>query len=92
MQVGCANGLLMESVHRWAAERGRRVEPFGVDLGARLVAAARVRLPHWADRADAADRVRALGLPVAGVAYGTAASEASSTAWIERATSAVHLT
>lgn len=33
LDVGCANGLLMESVHWWAAECGLRVEPYGVDLG-----------------------------------------------------------
>lgn len=50
LDVGCANGLLMESVVAWCAERGVRVEPYGVDLSAALVAVARRRLPHWADR------------------------------------------
>jgi hypothetical protein len=50
LDVGCANGLLMESVHRWAAERGLHVEPYGVDLSPNLVAAARARLPQWSDR------------------------------------------
>jgi 2-polyprenyl-3-methyl-5-hydroxy-6-metoxy-1,4-benzoquinol methylase len=50
LDVGCANGLLMESVHAWCAERGLRVEPYGIDLGAGLVEQARHRLPHWADR------------------------------------------
>ncbi len=40
----------MESVARWAAERGRRVEPFGLDISERLAALARARMPHWADR------------------------------------------
>lgn len=44
LDVGCANGLLMESVRRWAAERGRVVEPHGVDFAPRLVALARRRL------------------------------------------------
>jgi 2-polyprenyl-3-methyl-5-hydroxy-6-metoxy-1,4-benzoquinol methylase len=50
LDVGCANGLLMESVREWAAERGFTIEPYGVDLGPRLVALARKRLPRWADR------------------------------------------
>jgi len=50
LDVGCANGLLMESVAAWCAERGLRIEPYGVDLGADLVALARRRLPRWADR------------------------------------------
>jgi SAM-dependent methyltransferase len=50
LDVGCANGLLMESVVAWCAERGLHVEPFGVDLAAGLVKLARQRLPQWADR------------------------------------------
>ncbi len=52
LDLGCANGLLMESVQRWAAERGIRLEPYGVDLSPGLVALARRRLPHWADRIE----------------------------------------
>jgi hypothetical protein len=50
LDVGCANGHLMESVVAWSAERGVHVEPYGVDLSAALAAEARRRLPHWADR------------------------------------------
>jgi 2-polyprenyl-3-methyl-5-hydroxy-6-metoxy-1,4-benzoquinol methylase len=50
LDLGCANGLLMESVHRWGAEAGRRLEPYGLDASERLVALARRRLPHWRDR------------------------------------------
>lgn len=50
LDVGCANGLLMESVVEWCAERGHRVEPYGLDISEPLVARARDRLPHWADR------------------------------------------
>jgi SAM-dependent methyltransferase len=50
LDVGCANGLLMESVREWTAERGYDIEPYGVDLAPRLVALARSRLPQWADR------------------------------------------
>jgi SAM-dependent methyltransferase len=50
LDIGCANGLLMESVVAWASEAGFNVEPFGVDLSPRLARLARRRLPHWADR------------------------------------------
>jgi SAM-dependent methyltransferase len=50
LDLGCANGLLMESVHRWAAVDGRTLEPYGLDASERLVALARDRLPHWHDR------------------------------------------
>lgn len=50
LDIGCANGLLMESVHAWAKERGLTIEPHGVDIAPRLVELARSRLPHWANR------------------------------------------
>lgn len=50
LDVGCANGYLMECVHAWCAERGLTVEPYGMELGAELVRLARARLPQWADR------------------------------------------
>jgi SAM-dependent methyltransferase len=50
LDVGCANGHLLESMVAWCGERGIRLEPYGVDLSAGLVAEARRRLPGWADR------------------------------------------
>jgi hypothetical protein len=50
LDVGCANGLLMESLHAWGAERGMHVEPYGVEISWRLASLARRRLPQWADR------------------------------------------
>lgn len=50
LDIGCANGYLMESVHRWGAERGTRVEPYGLDISWRIASVAKRRLPHWADR------------------------------------------
>lgn len=52
LDVGCANGLLMESVVRWAVHA---VEPYGIDFAPGLVACARRRLPQWADRIVLAD-------------------------------------
>jgi len=45
LDVGCANGHLMESMAAWAG-----VEPFGVDISPELAELARRRLPQWADR------------------------------------------
>jgi hypothetical protein len=50
LDIGCANGLLMESVVRWAQEDGYRLEPYGLDISAKLADLARQRLPEWRDR------------------------------------------
>jgi SAM-dependent methyltransferase len=50
LDIGCANGFLMESVRRWGAEDGLDVEPYGLDISPELAALARRRLPAWADR------------------------------------------
>lgn len=57
LDLGCANGLLMESVHEWAAERGFAIEPYGVDLAPGLVDLARRRLPRWADRIEVGNAI-----------------------------------
>lgn len=50
LDIGIANGLLLESLVDWAVERGLSIEPSGIDISAALVALARARLPDWADR------------------------------------------
>jgi hypothetical protein len=51
LDLGCANGLLMESVAAWArSDRLLAVEPYGLDISARLADLARSRLPQWRDR------------------------------------------
>lgn len=47
LDVGCANGYLMECLPRWATVQ---VEPYGVDISPELVELARRRLPQWRDR------------------------------------------
>jgi hypothetical protein len=48
LDVGCANGYLLECLVDWAASGGRRLVPHGLDIGERLIAAARRRLPEFA--------------------------------------------
>jgi SAM-dependent methyltransferase len=50
LDVGCANGFLMESVRAWGADDGRDIELYGLEISPELAALARRRLPHWADR------------------------------------------
>ena len=50
LDIGCANGLLLESLAVWGVEEGKRIEPYGVEISARLADLARTRLPQWADR------------------------------------------
>lgn len=52
LDLGCANGLLMESVTDWAAERGYLIEAYGVDIAPRLVDLARERYPLWVGRIE----------------------------------------
>lgn len=50
IDVGCANGLLMETLAAWVAQSGHCIEPYGLELSERIAARARKRLPHWATR------------------------------------------
>jgi hypothetical protein len=47
LDVGCANGLLMESVPVWS---DHEIEPHGLDFAPGLVDLACARLPQWTDR------------------------------------------
>ena len=48
LDIGCANGYLLESLVAWGAERGLTLTPFGVDIGEQLIDLARTRLPQYA--------------------------------------------
>jgi hypothetical protein len=48
LDAGCANGYLLECLVGWAAERGIRLTPYGVDAGPRLIELARARMPCYA--------------------------------------------
>ena len=45
LDVGCANGLLLESMAAWGG-----VEPYGLEISPELAELARTRLPEWRDR------------------------------------------
>lgn len=47
LDVGCANGFLVECLRSWGAERGLALVPFGLDLSPDLVELARRRLPDF---------------------------------------------
>jgi 2-polyprenyl-3-methyl-5-hydroxy-6-metoxy-1,4-benzoquinol methylase len=49
LDVGCANGLLLESLIVWAHENGLSIRPHGIDLVPELIDLARQRFP---DRAE----------------------------------------
>jgi len=49
LDIGCANGYLLECLVGWGAERGFTLTPFGVDIGPQLIAEAKRRLPEYAE-------------------------------------------
>jgi hypothetical protein len=55
LDVGSANGYLLESLVRWGKQRELAIEPYGIDISRRLVALSQRRLPAWADRFETAN-------------------------------------
>jgi 2-polyprenyl-3-methyl-5-hydroxy-6-metoxy-1,4-benzoquinol methylase len=49
LDIGCANGHLMESLVVWAAEREVQLVPYGLEINEALAQIARRRLPHWSE-------------------------------------------
>lgn len=50
LDVGSANGFLLESLVSWAADEGVALDPYGIDISPDLVALAQRRIPNWTDR------------------------------------------
>jgi SAM-dependent methyltransferase len=48
LDVGCANGYLLECLVAWARERGRAIVPYGVDFSKKFVTLARRRMTAYA--------------------------------------------
>ncbi len=49
LDIGCANGYFIECLLEWTRARGLAVEPWGLDVSAKLVELAKRRCPTWAD-------------------------------------------
>ncbi|HAL49288.1 MAG TPA: hypothetical protein DCP37_16180, partial [Dehalococcoidia bacterium] len=49
LDIGCANGHLLECLVSWGRERGLNLTPHGLDLGPRLIDLARLRHPNFAE-------------------------------------------
>ncbi|HLI05470.1 MAG TPA: class I SAM-dependent methyltransferase [Ktedonobacteraceae bacterium] len=49
LDVGCANGFLLECLLAWTRLKGIEITPYGLDMSARLVELARERLPQFPD-------------------------------------------
>lgn len=49
LDIGCANGYLLECLLRWTEEHSFVIIPYGLDFSAQLLALAQKRLPQYAD-------------------------------------------
>ncbi len=47
LDIGCANGYLLECIIEWVGERGLSIVPYGVDLSEKLIELAKERLPAF---------------------------------------------
>ena len=46
LDIGSANGYLLECILKWTSERGLNIVPYGLDLSERLIELAKERLPQ----------------------------------------------
>lgn len=50
LDVGCANGHLIETLSEWLKGSGLTIEFYGLDISEGLVESAKKRLPYWQNR------------------------------------------
>ncbi len=55
LDIGCANGYLLQCLRNWGKDRGFEVTPFGVDQSSGLIELARQRLPQFASNFEVAN-------------------------------------
>ncbi len=48
LDIGCANGYLLECILRWTLESNVQITPYGLDISEQLATLARQRLPQYA--------------------------------------------
>lgn len=48
LDIGCANGFLLDCLLMWTAAKGLELQPFGLDISPKLISLARERLPNFA--------------------------------------------
>jgi len=48
LDIGCANGYLLECLMRWVSERGITIVPYGLDMSEKLIHLAKQRLTQYA--------------------------------------------
>ncbi len=48
LDIGCANGYLLECLMRWVSEQGITIVPYGLDMSEKLIHLAKQRLPQYA--------------------------------------------
>jgi SAM-dependent methyltransferase len=49
LDIGCANGYLLECLLRWTSVRSLSISPYGLDFSPQLLSLARQRLPRYTD-------------------------------------------
>jgi SAM-dependent methyltransferase len=49
LDIGCANGYLLECTLKWTSERNLEIVPYGIDISEKLIGLAKERLPEYAD-------------------------------------------
>ncbi len=49
LDIGCANGYLLECLIAWANDRGMKITPYGLDIWEKLIKIARERLKKYKD-------------------------------------------